>query len=143
MTFRVYFNALLFLAVFIGANAFSLQPGVGSGSDERPGTEFERFLGFPATYRAELWESDDPNLAQKILAKAPFYSPHDEMKLRHGYSSVAALAVNVLVGLMGIALIALHGTGALSLDQRPPWGAILIGGIVVCFMLSPHVSTHL
>src|SRR5438128_1075385 len=78
--FRVTWLALLAAAaVLFLLNWQCWQPGVGGAVGGRPpGTQLERFFGWPATYLAELWRSADQALASRILASAPFYDPGDE-----------------------------------------------------------------
>ena len=76
------------------------QPGVGGAvGGNRPGTRLERFFGWPATYQADLWRSDDQALASRILASAPFYYPGDEMALEYRALGTGAVAINVAFAL--------------------------------------------
>ena len=77
--------AALALGLFalLGANLWCWRPGIGGGGPARPpGTEVELFYGWPATYRAEWWRSDDPALAQSFLERAPFFHPAGALGLQ-------------------------------------------------------------
>jgi len=46
------------VAVFLVVNGCSWMPGYGGRNDRQPGMEVERYFGWPACFRAELWQSD-------------------------------------------------------------------------------------
>ena len=46
---------------FILVNGCSWMPGYGGRHDRQPGMEVERYFGWPACFRAELWRSDHPH----------------------------------------------------------------------------------
>lgn len=86
------------------------RPGVGGAVGGRPpGTQLERSFGWPATYQAELWRSDDVELASRILARAPFYYLDGEMSLEDRQRGTLALVVDV-----GFALSVLLGVGVIA-----------------------------
>jgi hypothetical protein len=123
------------------------QPGVGGAVGGRPpGTQLERFFGWPATYKAELWRSDDPALASRILAAAPFFYPRGEMSLEDDALGLAALAVDV-----GFALLVLLSAAVImECALRRVWArqqvALLTGAgllLVALWAVSPSISVSL
>jgi hypothetical protein len=121
----VRFRGTWLVLLVVGAVLFLLnwqcwQPGVGGAVGGRPaGTYLERSFGWPATYQAELWRSDDQALSSRILAAAPFYCPHDEMSFEYRAVGMRALAVNVAVGLLVCILVAV----IMECVQRGAWGS--------------------
>jgi len=69
----------------------------------------ERFFGWPATYQAELWRSDDQELASRLLASAPYCYPSDEMSLEQRVLGWQALAVNVAFALLVLLSVLVFG----------------------------------
>jgi hypothetical protein len=146
--FRVTWLVLLAVA----AGLFLLnwqcwQPGVGGTiGGKPPGTQLERYFGWPATYQAELWRSDDPALAARILAEAPFYDPGDEMSLEYRILGVAAIAVDgafALLALLAVAVI-------VECSLRQGWARrqvlFLVGTgffLLVLWVAGPSVSVSL
>ncbi|HEY2584167.1 MAG TPA: hypothetical protein VGI81_00210 [Tepidisphaeraceae bacterium] len=122
-------------------NVVCLRPGVGGRRSGTPGTELERYFGWPATVVAEQWESDDPDLASKILRVAPVYRPHEEMKLSVRRVSVIAAILNVVFAVgIEVALRSLF----------PPYEATRseagIVAIVICALIvrfGRHFGTYL
>jgi hypothetical protein len=91
-------------AVLFFLNWHCWKPGVGGASGGRPpGTQLERFFGWPAIYLAEFWRSDDEALAARILESAPFYYPGEEMTLEYSVWGVGAIAVDVAFALSALA----------------------------------------
>jgi hypothetical protein len=119
--FRVTWLLLFAVAVVLFLlNWQCWQPGVGGAVAGRPpGTQLERFFGWPATYQAELWRSDDQALASRILASAPFYYPRDEMSLEYRALGIEALAVDVAFALLVLVLV----TVILKCVLRRVWGS--------------------
>jgi hypothetical protein len=111
------------------------RPGVGGPVGGRPpGTQLELFFGWPATYQAELWWSDDESLGSRILASAPFYYPDGEMSLEYHVFGMKALAVDILVALLLLLLVAVIMECAL----RGAWNwriAALLAGAGVLFLV--------
>jgi hypothetical protein len=111
-----------------------------------PGTQLEQFFGWPATYQAELWRSDDQALAVRILASAPFYYPGGEMSLEYRVLGMAALAVDVafavLVLLWAAVIVECVLRGMLGSRQL-----VLLAGVGlllwVLWTASPSVSVSL
>jgi hypothetical protein len=121
----VRFRGTWLVLLVVGAALFLLswqcwQPGVrGAVGGRAAGTYLERFFGWPATYQAELWRSDDQALSSRILAAAPFYYPGDEMSLEYRSVGMPALAVNVAFGL----LVCLSVAVIMECVQRRAWGS--------------------
>jgi hypothetical protein len=146
--FRATWLVLLAVAaVLFLANWQCWRPGVGGAVGGRPpGTQLERFFGWPATYQAELWRSDDEALASRILASAPFYYPGDKMSLEYRALGMEAVAVNVAFALLMCLSVAVIMECAL----RRVWGsrqmALVAGaGLLLLGLLaaSPSVSVSL
>lgn len=140
-------QAYLLLAIgvvaFLAANTFAWQPGIGGRRDRTPGTELERYVGWPAVWRAELWDSADPALASRILSQAPFYWPAGEMHLRHCYTGVTAVAVNVGLLVCWCGLVVLYNLPAAPLGIRFGLGAAFVIGLLACALLAETVSVAL
>jgi hypothetical protein len=139
----------LVLIALVLVNSVCWLPGVGTclTLPERPkGTEVELYYGWPATYRAELWRSNDPTLARRILASAPFYRPGGEMERHVRYTGGLAIALDVLFGLTlaGLAAIAVE---SYSLGASQAWfrwaTPILLIGLVILYLGSGQVGVHL
>jgi hypothetical protein len=108
------------------------RPGVGGAMGGRPpGTHMERSFGWPATYQAEIWRSDDQELASRILASAPFYYPGAEMSLEQRMLGWTALAVDVAFALLVLLSVAVF----VQCVRRRVWGrrqvALLAGTALV------------
>jgi hypothetical protein len=134
--------ALLFLV-----NWHCWRPGVGGAVGGRPpGTQLERFFGWPATYQAELWRSDDEQLASRILKSASFYYPGDEMALEYRELGIPALGIDIVFALVVLLVVAV----LMECTLRKAWGvrqvALLVGAgllLVVLFLAGPAVSVSL
>ena len=46
-------------------------PGYGGRNDRQPGMEVERYFGWPACFRAELWRSDHPHQVNFVAYISP------------------------------------------------------------------------
>lgn len=131
------------------ANSVCWSPGVGTRltlPGHPKGTELELFFGWPAQYRAELWRSNDPALASRILESAPFYLPGEEMQRHVRYTGVSAIALNLLfalllAGTIGIAVEYLGFGGGQRWFGRA--GLLLLIGSGILFFLSERVSVRL
>jgi hypothetical protein len=134
-------------AVLFLLNWTCWQPGVGGAvGGKPPGTQLERFFGWPATYQAELWRSDDQELASRILASAPFYDPNGEMSLEYRVLGVGPLAINIAFALLALFSVTIITEGTL----RRAWGgwqAALLGAagilLIGLWAISPSVSVSL
>jgi hypothetical protein len=133
----VRFRGTWLVLVAVGAVLFLLnwhcwQPGVGGAVGGRPaGTYLERFFGWPATYQAELWRSDEQALSSRILAAAPFYYPGDEMSLEYCSVGTLALVVDVAVAL----LLCLAVAVSMECVQRGAWGSQAVGLLTTSALL--------
>ena len=122
----------LLLAVLLATNCWSWQPGTGGGAGGRPpGAEVELFYGWPATYQAEWWRSEDPTLLPRLLETAPFIDPRREMDLQARYFGLlpaladCAFAIALLVGL-GLAVEA---------TARRSWSVGVLAGLAVALIV--------
>jgi len=139
---RVIAFVLFILAAFVAVNLVSLRPGIGGRTDGKPGTELERFIGWPATYVAELRESDDPTLVRRILSRAPLYSPAAEMRRRNRYFGGSALATNVSFGALAIVLVVAFLAGRLRPLLRAGLMLVVVAGMFACYLLSQRIEVH-
>jgi hypothetical protein len=134
------------LALLAAANLACWRPGVGERRT-RPGTEVEMYYGWPSTYRAELWDSDDPGLAGRVLEVAPFYHPVGEMDLR--VRGVGPRAVVVDLAFAASALVAVGVASEASRRGGKPSrraAALLIAslvGLVAAYLLADPASVTL
>ncbi len=133
--------------ILLLVNCQSWQPGVGGAiRGVMLGTRLERFFGWPATYRAEFWRSDDGELASRILAVAPFYYPGEEMSLEQRKLGIGALAVDVAFGLLVLCSVALIVESALDRvwSGRRAFLLVVFGlFMLVLWGVSPHLSVSL
>ena len=144
---KMWLILLALAAVLFLLNWQCWRLGIGSAVGGRPpGTELERFFGWPATYQAELWRSDDRALADRILASAPFYWPGDEMALEYRVLGMAALAVNVGFALLVVLSVVVILEGVVGRE----WGSRQVGllagvGLLLLALwaVSPSVSVSL
>lgn len=97
----------LTLVVFLLLNLVCWQPGIGGARSGPPAAELERYFGWPAQYRAELWHSDDVELLGRMLSRAPFYLPHGEITFQYRYVGWKAVAVNCLFAIFAMVLVGL------------------------------------
>jgi hypothetical protein len=93
----------------------------------------ERSFGWPATYQAELWRSDDQALADRILSSAPFYSPRGEMAVEYRVVGTPALALDVVFALLVIlaAAVVMLGAGGGEWSSRQ---VALLAGLVLLLL---------
>jgi hypothetical protein len=146
---RSWFAAFLVLGILLLANLICWSLGVGSGlklPGNPPGTELELFFGFPSQYRAELWRSNEPALADRILKLAPFYLPGKEMVRQVRYTGASAIAVDFLFALLLAGLAAITAKNHLVADwprrdRQAVWALLL--GLSLLFVVAGRVSVHL
>jgi hypothetical protein len=106
----------------------------------------ELFYGWPATYDAEWWRSEDPALVSRLLQAAPFYHPAGEMELRARYIGYFPPLADVAFG-----LAALFAIGAVvESAHRQLWPRRLVLGMllaalvmVVVLAIAKQISVHL
>jgi len=143
---QTWLALLTVLGILLAVNLWCWRPGIGgSGSSRPPGTELELFYGWPATYQAEWWRSEDTTLARRLLQSAPFcYSGDMELQARY----LRVLPALADVAFAAAALFAL-GVVVESAVRRfwPRWAvvgsvlAILVMAAVLCVAntISEHV----
>lgn len=118
-------------SLFAGLNLVS-RPGVGPRMPPKPpGFELERYFGWPATYRAELWESDDEGMAKRDKASYRVYDPSKEMTAVTRAFSLAAVAFDFLV----FAAILLMTATANEARRRPERRRREVVIVFACFSL--------
>jgi hypothetical protein len=91
---KTWISVLGLLGVLLALNLWCWRPGIGGGGGGRPpGTELELYYGWPATYQAEWWRSEDSSLLSQLLQTAPFCHPATDMvRQDRDFDAVAALA---------------------------------------------------
>lgn len=129
MSLRAWIAVALWTFVILTLN-FMPDPGVGSKGPPGPAFELERYFGWPAVYRAELWDSDDPQMATRDKGEFRLYDPTGEMNFRVRYFGWSAVVVDVVFAVFVLAALAIAGRG----DRRGrllQWEKI---GLVVCLI---------
>lgn len=129
------------MLIVAATNFICLRPGIGGGRIGRTGTDFERYFGWPITAVAELWQSDDPELASAILKVAPFYRPGNEMKLSVRRIGAFAAAMNTIFA-VGVAI----GISAIFPPYEAARSEAGIVAIVICafiFRFGRYFGSHL
>jgi hypothetical protein len=139
---------LALLVVLLAANLWCWRPGIGGGGGGRlRGTEMELFYGWPATYRAEWWRSDDPALAQRLLQAAPFCRPAGTMKLQACYVGILSVLADVAFGTAALFVVGAIVESAIR-RARPRRMVVGLVGLAVLVLLgmlavSESISQHL
>jgi hypothetical protein len=130
MSLRALIAVALWAVVLFVLNLMP-DPGIGSKGPPGPVFELERYFGWPAVYRAELWDSDDPRLAARGRGEFRLYDPTDEMNFRARYFGWSAVALDVAFAgiVLGTLVIAGRGDRRGRLERR--WEKI---GLVVCLV---------
>jgi hypothetical protein len=132
-------------AVLLAANLWCWQAGIGGGVPGRPpGTEVELYYGWPATYRAEWWRSEDPALGLNLLGRAPFFHPAGMMERRAGYTGVWAAVVDAAFGSAVLVVIWLGAdVRARGWRRATAIGLGLAAAVLVgAWMVADRVSVH-
>ncbi|WP_020474737.1 hypothetical protein [Zavarzinella formosa] len=135
------------LAVLLALNFWCWQPGIGGGSGGRPpGAELELFYGWPATYQAEWWRSEDQTLTQRLLQTAPLCRPGDEMERQARYFGAPAALADLAFAL---AVLFAIGAAVESLARRSV-SIYRIAGLLVALLVmvlvlavAERLDTHL
>ena len=134
------------LLLFVAANFWCWRPGIGPGRTGPPGTELELYYGWPATYQAEWWRSEDATLQGRILRSVPFYSFAAEMELRNRYFGFLAAVANLaFAGAALCAAVILSESAARQRHlSRGELIALLVAAVVVVAVLaaSESISQH-
>lgn len=136
----------LVLSVFLVLNLICWQPGIGGTRSGPPGAELERYFGWPAQYRAELWHSEDVELLHKLFVRAPFYQPHGEMDLKNRYLGWKAVAVNCSFGVIIVFLVGLFNErGTHSKWNWKTVSIVILAGLALFFLywIAPTVQVSL
>jgi hypothetical protein len=126
---------------------FVPRTGVGPRMPPKPpGFELERYFGWPAAYRADLWESDDPKMADHGKGSFRVHDPSRAMsRLEHvvGIPAAAADALFILI------LLVMTGVGS-EAASRDEWRrrelAVAIGcaiALALLYLASDSVSVTL
>jgi hypothetical protein len=103
---RTWAALALAALVLLAANLWCWRPGIGGGGPDRPGgTEVELFFGFPATYRAESWRSEDPAFGRHYLERAPFFHPVGTMERQARYVDWLPVFADVAFGVAVLVVV--------------------------------------
>lgn len=133
------------LLAFLAANIICWSVGVGS-APKRTATELDRYFGWPAYYRVELWVSNDPALASRILRAAPFYDPNSEMTRAIRHFSAVVLFFNMLffaIGSAVVAIVAYRWAGGRVRMRTILLGASSAGVLIILYAIADRVSIYL
>jgi hypothetical protein len=106
----------------------------------------ELFYGWPATYQAEWWRSDDTAVAERLLQTAPFCHPGNQMELQARYLGVLPALADVAFAAAALFALGMVVESAVR-RSRPTWAvlslvlALLVMGVVlsVADTISEHV----
>jgi hypothetical protein len=132
--------------ILAAANLWCWSPGIGGGQPHgRPGAEVELYYGWPATYRAEWWRSDDPALVPVLLRRAPFFHPSGVMDLQHRYVGVWPALADAAFALAALAAVCL-GMEAQARGWRRGTvvGLVLAAAVMVAvWRVADRISVHL
>jgi hypothetical protein len=106
----------------------------------------ELFYGWPATYQAEWWRSEDTTLAERLLQAAPFRHPKSEMELQA--RSLGLFPALADVAFMAAALFAVSMVVESAVSGSwPRWAVVglVLSSIVMGAVLSmaDTISEHL
>jgi len=126
---------------------FVPRPGVRPRMPPKPpGIELERYFGWSAAYRADLWESDDPKMADRGKGSFRIYDPSGEMSRLEHVVGLPAAAVDALFFLI---LIVMTATGC-EVALRDEWSRRELAEAVGCaialalpYLASDSVSVSL
>lgn len=133
------------LLAFLAANIVCWSVGVGS-TPKRAATELDRYFGWPAYYRVELWVSNDPTLASRILRAAPFYDPNSEMTRAVRHFSSAALSLNILffaTASAALTVVARGRAGGRVRMRTLILGTLLAAVLMILYGIAGRVSIYL
>jgi hypothetical protein len=130
------------LLVLLAANLWCWRPGIGG---QPGGSAVELYYGWPATYRAEWWSSEDPNLEPAFLDTAPFFHPSGAMEHRVRSTELLPALADVAFA----AAVLIIGTGTESL-ARGTWRPRRVIGLVIAaavlavvWVAAEGISAHL
>jgi hypothetical protein len=130
----------------LAANLWCWRPGIGSGRPNRPpSTEIDLYYGWPATYQAEWWRSDDGTLARRLLETAPFCHPGSEMELQARYRGALPALADIT-----FAVAALFAVGVVVESEVrrcwPRWAiaslVLALGVMGVVLSAADRISEH-
>ena len=135
---QTWLAVLAFLAVLLAVNLWCWRPSIGGGGSSRlPGTEMELFYGWPATYQAEWWRSEDTALAERLLQAAPFCHPGSEMELQARYLGVFPALADVAFAVAALFALGVMVESALR-RSWPRW--VVVGLVLASFVMGAVLS---
>ncbi len=118
-------------AVYLNLNLVA-SPGTGPRrAPKPPGSELERFFGWPATYRAELWESDDPRMADWYAGSAWMSDPSPHMTLLARRFGLRAAAVDLLFAVVILTMTGVASEGSRRRELRRRDFAVLLACVSI------------
>jgi hypothetical protein len=146
MHWRTWALALAAFAVFLAVN-FACDPGIGPRRPPQPqGFELERYFGWPAWYRVELWDSDDAGMNNRSRSDFRWYDPASEMNLRKREVGWTPAALNLLFALLvAVAVSTLsEATQRESLGRRATIILVAVAaGLIGLYWLADRVEVYL
>jgi hypothetical protein len=144
---RTWLTTIALLFGLAAANLWCWQPGIGGGRQPPHGAELELYYGWPATYQAEWWRSEDPTLTRRLLESMPFYDFASEMTLRNRYFRLPAALANAAFALAAVCAVTILCESAYRrrhLSRREPWALLIAGIVIVVVLLAARaLSQHL
>jgi|GEM_PF-7064158 len=111
-----------------------------------PGFELERYFGWPAAYRADFWESDDPKMADRGKGSFRIYDPSREMSRLEHVVGIPAAAADALFFLIIIVMTGVGSEAALRNEWRRRDLAVAVAcatGLALLYLASDSVSVML
>ncbi len=126
---------------------FVPRPGVGPRTPPKPpGSELERYFGWPAAYRADLWDSDDPRMADRGKGLFRIYDPSGEMSRLEHVVGIPAAAADALFFLIIIVMTGVGSEAASRDERRRREQAVTVGcavALALLYLASDSVSVSL
>jgi hypothetical protein len=138
----------IWLLLLVAPNVCCWNPGTGGRTDVLPGgtrpvgSESETFVGYPATYLAQLWRTDIPDFPAPMPT---VFGIEFGMTRVATCFSAAALMVDLVFccSLLGI-IIAFWYAGRRDSKRLAVSSAVVLGGVAMaCYLAGDAFSTHL
>ena len=111
-----------------------------------PGFELERYFGWPAAYRADLWESDDPKIADRGEGSFRVYDPSREMSRLEHVVGMKAAVVDALFFVVVIVMTVVGSEAASRDEWRRRELVVAVGcaiALALLYLASDSVSVSL
>lgn len=112
------------------------RPGVGPRMPPMPpGFELERYFGWPAAYRADFWESDDPKMAGRGKGSFRIYDPSREISRLEHVVGIPTAAADALFFLIMVVMTGVRSEAASRYEWRRRELAVAVGGAIALTLL--------